>query len=230
MLDLTIEDVTAAGGGLFGVASFPTGAGYPINLRRCTLQGTDAGFWGFRSIVRMQDIAWRNNGRASIRTFGCSVDLTRGWVASGSPGMESFLQARSEEYGGNFTFRNVVVDNEDVGYALAPVFCEAHPGGTTLRIEDASFARVGPVPAIRLRQLSADRKGWLAASMIGAKGGTSLVESDGSGWVSAVKDSPVQVSGPSAAVSLNVFGPSTTTIEGAPKVVPVPVVTPTVGP
>ena len=212
ILDLTIEDCTAKGGP-YALATFPGGANYGNTMRRCKLAAWEAALalhWGG---WRLREIDVNSGGRAVIRAKGCSIDASDLSVWQSSANQEYFAQLLTDEYGGSDSFRNVMIDNEDIGYAGAIFLMQRHPYGITrLRIEDCYAAQVGPAsPYIDLDDVAGPPNSWtwqpaiLAASGLRSDGAClASARGNGPGWVGRVTESVLP-----AAASTGAYGAST---------------------
>ena len=185
-------------GGPYAIAVPPQGANYPTTISGCTLQGSEACFLGWFSVVRLRDTTFTRTGRVGILTTGSSVDADTIDVAFSCPNQESFAQHYAGEYGGAYTYRNVAVDNEARPLARSGFSCARSPYGTTrLRLTDIYFAQLGKgAPFIDLDDAAPPPNSWthqpavLIASGLRSDGAClAPVRVNGPGWGGSVRDS-----------------------------------------
>lgn len=189
-------DGVIADAGLHGIGNIPNaGANYRVYVRDCTLSGSDSGFFGWYSIVEMDRVTFSYNGRASLRLFGCNLNARSLFVPRPSHPQYAFAMLHAGENGGLYSFRDVTADNEGDIYTLACVYCERHPNGTTLALENMNFGTSGPVPTILLRGMNTNWPGQavLDATKVYASGPGPLVKTDDDRWAGSIVKSPASV-------------------------------------
>ena len=162
-------------------------------LRRCVLMGIDAAYYGCASIIQMDDIEVHAGNRNVFRMLGSSLKAKHVFV--GVPGADSrtFATLHSSDYGGDYSFEDISVDNEgDDTYSLAFFYCEpTGSAGTNLRVKDVYCGDVGPIPLFMLRCLSGPPS--LGAAFIDAEGVAGdatgpIVDVDGSLWTGRLRN------------------------------------------
>lgn len=184
----------------YGVGSFVRRDSYVVRLRGANLRGYESGYFGYRQIVRADDVTFGTPGRETVLLVGCSSAwsdvLIGGGAAANSLRSYAFLAGG---YGGTNEVVRSMTDfaNEGQGFGAggAAVYAEGEVDvpRTTLRLRDCGFNALGDAPLLDLRS--------------GASGvRPCLVVADGVGAWTA-KPALVRVDGPLWAGTVSVAGP-----------------------
>jgi hypothetical protein len=126
-LDLTIERCTIENG-THAIGTLNLTANYVLQLRDCSLSGSDAGYYGAWQLAEVSNLRFQTCGRAPIRLWASDVFIDGVFMTDfGSTYTESVIKMHAGLYGGSYRFENVTVDFEGEGLAVAPIYLEQHP-------------------------------------------------------------------------------------------------------
>ena len=154
VIDLKFKGVRSSAA-YHAIGSLSNGANYTVRLEECYLDGCDSGYFALDQILWARNVTFASAGRATMRFVGCDVDAQNTTVEFGIPSNQSTIKAHTGDYGGNYTFRNLVVDYEGDSYQHAAIYCESHPycPSTSLRLEDVYLGSIGNVPLVMLKEV-----------------------------------------------------------------------------
>jgi hypothetical protein len=192
VLDVTVERVKSRQA-YYGISTIQGGAVYPINLRDLDLDGSDSSLFLQSAIASIRDVRG-NGGRVAARFAGCNIDAANWITPFVGTNSQAAIQIHAGDYGGEYSIRKWMCDNEGGAYAHAGVVAEAHPyGQTTLRITDMYMGTTGPasVPLIKLMAPTRLAPATLVVDHLDAARvvGKAVVDSDG-WWAGEVTHSP----------------------------------------
>jgi hypothetical protein len=153
--DCKVTNVKATGG-YHGIGSYAMGASYYVDVDSCTLQGSDAAYYGFMQLIQGRAITVPASGRTAVRLVGCTGDWHGVRVLGAIGNQESAYRAHGYGYGGNHRVVHLLVDYEGMGFADAPIVVDAHPyvPSTSLVLRDILLGTVGTgVPLVVLHDV-----------------------------------------------------------------------------
>jgi hypothetical protein len=188
--EFTIKNVKSVGG-FHGVGCFNMGTDYNVYIDHCTLDGTDAGYYGAFQIMKGHDLYFLTSGRATMRYVGSAATMDNIFVSGPTPVAECIFKATSSDTGGVFTIRNMEVDFEGYTLSRAAIYCEAHPfaPATSLTLSDIFLGTVGAsTPLIMLKDVGVEgpafSPAWLSVDNLQAYTDTYLavLDVDGPLW------------------------------------------------
>jgi hypothetical protein len=202
VIEMTVENIRTANA-FHGVGSFVVGTNYNVYLSNCSLQGTDAGYFGALQLLHARDVFFGTIGRVAMRHVGCNASWENVFVGSPSPVTEAAFKARGYPYGGNYSIEGMNVDFEGYAFSRAAIICEAHPlaNATSLVLRDIFFGTIGSTASlVMLKDLAARStqlaRCWLSVDNMQANTNfyQAAVDLDGPLWYGEVRG--VALTGP----------------------------------
>jgi len=137
-------------GGFYAIGDLWYGCTYTADLQNCVLSGTQAGYYGDYSAVRMQNVTIDKCGRYGIYLCGSNADLENvTFLDPVSRQTEYYLAHDGQTYGGQLYFTNLVgtaASGSQYPSLGAIKFTHIYP--TLIRMHGAQFANMGPGAAI----------------------------------------------------------------------------------
>lgn len=119
--------VTASGSSLQGIGSIPYGNTYPVRMERCLVGGFDCAYYGWEQLLWARDTVVSLTGRDGLRTSGGSYSWDGAFFGESIPTAQTFFRQIANAYGGSFTAKNVLIDNEGGGPSVAIIEVEQSP-------------------------------------------------------------------------------------------------------
>jgi hypothetical protein len=157
--DFKVADVEATSSHGQALGALPVGPSYPLVSERCKFSGADAGVVLFQHLGEFRSLQVPQAGVGGVRAFGGDLTFDRAYVWRLSAGTDSVFRFVGHTDGGNFTIRNLQVDNEELpgpGTAVVDFTAGTWKRGA-LTLSDLQVARVdAPAAFVRLDSLGLD--------------------------------------------------------------------------